>query len=59
MVIDVDIYIILMILLGPLISFNLYKVDTTEKFGRYFIIAFIFMLLEIVLLICHLMNCSL
>lgn len=59
MVIDVDIYIILMILLSPLISFNLYKVETTEKFGRYFIIASIFMVLEIILLICHLMNCSL
>lgn len=59
MIIDVDIYIILMILLSPLISFNLYKAETREKFGRYFIIASIFMLLETILLICHLMNCSL
>lgn len=59
MVIDVNIYIILMILLSPLISFNLYKVDTTEKFSRYFIIVSIFMLLEIILLICYLMNCNL
>lgn len=59
MELDLDIYVILMILVCPLVNYNMYKSDTTEYFFKYFGIASIFLAVEIVLFMLHLANCKL
>lgn len=59
MELDLDIYLILMILVSPIVSYNMYKSDTTEHFLKYFGIASIFMAVEAILFIFHLANYNL
>ena len=56
MELDLDIYLILMILICPIVNYNMYKSDTTEYFFKYFGIAGIFMTIEIILFMLHLAN---
>ena len=59
MELDLDIYLILMILISPLVNYNMYKSDTTEHFFKYFSIASIFMAVEVILFMFHLANYNL
>lgn len=59
MIIDVDIYIILMILVSPIISYCMYQVEFKERVLVYFLVSFLFMMIVIILFFCHLTNCKL
>lgn len=59
MELDLDIYVILMILVCPIINYNMYKSDTTEHFFKYFGIASIFLAVEMILFMFHLANYNL
>lgn len=59
MIIDVDIYIILMILVSPIISYCMYQVEFKEHALVYYLVGFLFMIIMMILFFCHLANCKL
>ena len=56
MIIDVDIYVILMILVSLIISYCMYQIEFKEHALVYYLVGFLFMMIMIILFFCHLAN---